>query len=173
MHVPNGDVANHAQVRHLAPAHPLVLASQTPLGSHAFQSGSARQATTQRLRASAAAAAATAIDPNSHRVIDTELRDEAEKSYLAVRACCWAALAASLLLIACLSCYLHCFSYHISQSGCSCAAVRDVGDCGPSAAGCARRPQAGASAHPVRHARAGHDVGEAAPQVSHEMHEHN
>lgn len=76
-----------AQLRRPATAQPLVLASQGPACSHAFGSGSTRQAATQRLRASAAAAATAAIDPNSHRVMDTELKDEAEKSYLAVRAC--------------------------------------------------------------------------------------
>ena len=53
--------------------------------SHALECAPVRLAAAQRLGASSVAASAVAIDPNSHRVVDTELRDEAEKSYLAVR----------------------------------------------------------------------------------------
>lgn len=47
----------------------------------------------------------------------------------------------------------------------ACPAVRHVSHCGAGAAGRARRPEARAPAHPLRHARAGHDVWEAASQV--------
>lgn len=63
--------------------HGLVAASHPPARSNAFSVSTTRQAAASNLRATAAAAAATAVAPNSHRVIDTELREEAEKSYLA------------------------------------------------------------------------------------------
>jgi hypothetical protein len=67
--------------------------------SHVFECAPVRLAAAQRLRVSSVAASAVAIDPNSHRVVDTELRDEAEKSYLAVR---------PLLFLLLLQCPLRC-----------------------------------------------------------------
>lgn len=92
---------SHSQARRLPGLHGLVAASHSPAHSNAFSASTARQAAAPHLRATAAAAAATAVSPNSHRVIDTELREEAQKSYLAVRAMLLVAsrLAATLMLV--------------------------------------------------------------------------
>lgn len=71
--------------------------------SHVFECAPVRLAAAQRLRVSSVAASAVAIDPNSHRVVDTELRDEAEKSYLAVRRMCSVLRLGMILLSRCLS----------------------------------------------------------------------
>ena len=123
-------------------------------------SGSARKLsiTAAAGKAVSAAAAQVSVNPNSLRVIDTELHVEAERSYLAVGR---APLSPKALL--CMKFVSVAMTICLTSSGLY--AVCHVGDRGASFARCAGWSEAGPSPDPLCYARARHDVRQAAPEV--------